>query len=188
MITTPSYTTLASYKANFGIPDSNTEEDGKLSLFITGINKMIANILNIPESEYDDVYIMDEGKLQIFNSSITVNSIENFYYIDSTNTITAIPSIDISIFNGRAIITDPTYIENPKKVIYSPYYDLVNDQPVTTSIPADLTLAANMLVRHYVEEQFKSSMGVASQSVSFVPSINNIPKHIMGILNMYREL
>lgn len=164
------FITVDEVKAFEGIKSPN--EDNNITPLVGAVNRLLTNLTDAENTQF--VYSKDSiDPLIMFlptygdASSITVN--------DSAGT----PLPGLTGYSGKYTLSNP-YI-GEVTVLIPPPID-------SSNIPEDLKLAALMLVRYYRKEEYKASQSGNGQAVSNVPSVHNVPRHIMAVLSQYRVI
>lgn len=162
------FITLEEFKAFEGINSPNL--DASIPFLISGVNKLLTNLLELDNTTYI-TYKSNTLPLEIILPTEAASE-----DID----VTTADGVTLEGLTGRY----GTYIFNNTytgQVLFS-------YPPRFTSPPEDLKLAALMLIRFYRKDEYKNSQSGNGQSVSNVPTIYNIPRHVMSIISMYRPI
>lgn len=183
---TITFITLEEYKQLEGINSPNN--DVKLKFIIDSVNALLRNFLEYPDSiRYTETYNKDEDILRIESDYI----FSDLRYQDETTLYydkQLVPMSDI-IDSGKGYVE----LKSPYRGIveFSPFVIVYVEQepyqnPAAT--PAAIKMAAYNLVTHYYKDQYRASVGSGTQSVSYTPSTNNIPRHVIAMLAPFRPI
>lgn len=181
-----SFVTLDEYKQVEGINSPNS--DVKLSYIIDGVNSLLRTFL-----EYPDDLVYEE----IYNKDTQVFRIESEYIFKDVRLQDSIPLA----INGRQLTDGEIQSSGKGYVVLDfgetgtvsllPFIVIKPGVPPyqnPAATPAAIKMAAYNLVTHYYKDQYRASVGSGTQSVSYTPSTNNIPRHVIAMLAPFRPL
>lgn len=162
------FITIQEVKTISGISSAN--EDATLALLVPGVNNLLTKLLDLDELDYSFTKLSTDSMPLFLETKAAVVDI-----VVKDSEGNDLPGLTGS--NGKYRL-DNVYVGDFSVTI----------PPRFTTVPADLKLAAHMLVKYYRKEEYKASQSANGQAVTNVPTVHNVPRHIMSIIALYRPI
>lgn len=148
----------------------STDSDGEITSIVKGVNTMFTSLLDA-DNVTDHVEKPTASALSLFLDTDALAA--SIVAEDASgNTLTGLTGL-----KGNYTLSNP-YIGLVKFTLPTKF----------SPVPDDLKMAALYMARHFRKAEYKSSESGSGQAVSFVSLSNNIPKHVLAVLSIYRPI